>query len=282
MDLKKLSSLLVAGSALWIAPVSIGWAQNADDVNPLPEASPLVQEPKTPVEEFDAVLMMLRLGKPELARYYLQQLLDGEPDDATMLQLRDRHDTATFLELIRVPQLEADAKKLADRLQTAIRNHVNDPGYFSQLVKKLSGSSRDRAEAIDEMRYLGPYAVPPLLLELQNPQQTNKGDLVYALTRLRSTSRTTSEITELGIRTSADPDGSADLRPAPLRREGVTSWADHMAAAGSGHRPSERANRAHLAEPLADCVRTARSRTPSDLHKRVNSDVEAELHHVTR
>ena len=184
MDLKKLSSLLVAGSALWIAPVSIGWAQNADDVNPLPEASPLVQEPKTPVEEFDAVLMMLRLGKPELARYYLQQLLDGEPDDATMLQLRDRHDTATFLELIRVPQLEADAKKLADRLQTAIRNHVNDPGYFSQLVKKLSGSSRDRAEAIDEMRYLGPYAVPPLLLELQNPQQTNKGDLVYALTRL--------------------------------------------------------------------------------------------------
>src|SRR5680860_245845 len=39
-------------------------------------------------------------------------------------------------------------------------------------------------------------------------------------------------------------------------------------------------DRAHPAEILADSVRTEEAYTPSDLHKRADSHVEAELHHV--
>ncbi|MCA9079351.1 MAG: hypothetical protein KDA58_02280 [Planctomycetaceae bacterium] len=184
MKLKRISSLLLVGGSLWMAPGTIVWGQDDDVPNKPPMESPLVNEPTTPEEQFDAALMMLRLAKPELARYYLRQVLDGNPDDDLMLKLREQHDTATFLELTRVKEIEPEARKLLSRLEVAVRNHVTHPGYFDTLLKKLNGTSRDRVEALDEMRHLGPYAVPQLIKELQQPRFNSKGDLTFALTQL--------------------------------------------------------------------------------------------------
>ena len=68
-----------------------------------------------------------------------------------------------------------------------------------------------------------------------------------------------------------------DLRHTAAR---VTSRAGLWQHSGSGDGSPNGADRASHAEFLADSMRTGRGHTPSELHKRPDSHVEAELHHV--
>jgi len=70
-------------------------AQTSPDLEP----SPLLTEPQDPEALFDAVVLMLDLDRPGLALRYVKQLLAEDPDDATILKMRDKHGPAVFLEL---------------------------------------------------------------------------------------------------------------------------------------------------------------------------------------
>ena len=48
---------------------------------------------------FDAVVLMSDLARPNLAYLYLQKLMQANPNDATLLKLRDKHGPAMFLKL---------------------------------------------------------------------------------------------------------------------------------------------------------------------------------------
>jgi HEAT repeat protein len=184
MNLRRWAATAVMGGALSLGGSFPAWGDDiAPQIGP-PSPSPLAIEPSTPEELFEATLFMLKLGKTDLAKYYIDQLIAADPDDLTLLRIRDRHDTATFLELQRVDEIAQPAARLAARLQEATRNHVSDAGYFPGILSKLSAGGRREAEAIDELRYLGPAAVPLLINELQKPVGTDKGLIVYALTRL--------------------------------------------------------------------------------------------------
>src|SRR5438045_1425185 len=76
-------------------------AAPADDaaVAPKQEVSPLVVEPKTPIELFDAALLMHEIARPTLAKAYLARLLAESPDEAALLELRDRFGPAPFVKL---------------------------------------------------------------------------------------------------------------------------------------------------------------------------------------
>ncbi|QDU38769.1 hypothetical protein Mal4_30990 [Maioricimonas rarisocia] len=157
----------------------------ADDAADGTAQSPLASEPTNAQERVNAAMLMLRLARPDLARGYLQQILDNEPDDAQLLELRNEFGTATFLRLSRSDDLQPAAQELLNRINAAATRQLNDPAYVNGLIARLPVSPEEREKAIVELRFLRAYAVPPLLQRLTDPAAKIAPDLVvYTLTRL--------------------------------------------------------------------------------------------------
>ncbi len=150
-----------------------------------PEApSILAKEPQTSEEYFEAALLMLRVERADLAQRYLTSLLEQNPDDATLLRLRDEHGTATFLELSQIADLRPQSQELLSRLQTAAGNHVNDPARFDEIITALQGPIREREQAIRDLKSYGPHAVPELLRRLSGGDNRDTHDLLlYSLVK---------------------------------------------------------------------------------------------------
>jgi len=162
-------------------------AQENPDATPAPPLNdPLVVKPTTIEGKFAAALFMLKLARPALARYYLEQTLADEPTAEDMLKLRELHGSGTFLELTAIDALNPPALELLDRMNKAIQDHVSNPGYADALLDKLSGTPRERAEALSELQHLGPYAVPPILKRLADGQHDDAAVLILTLTQLGS------------------------------------------------------------------------------------------------
>lgn len=145
----------------------------------------LPEEPKTPVELVDATVLTLKLARPTLAKRYVEALVKMEPDDDTLLKLRDQFGTALFLQLSRNPDLKPASDQLLAMLTAAAQRKGQDPARVEQLIKQLSGTVRERELAILELQHLGPYAVPPIIKTMSDPQtDRDLGQLAYVLTRL--------------------------------------------------------------------------------------------------
>ena len=56
------------------------------------EDNPLLTEPRTPQTLMDAVVLMIDLARPGLARLYLEKLMEANPDDAMLLKLLRHRD----------------------------------------------------------------------------------------------------------------------------------------------------------------------------------------------
>ena len=145
-----------------------------DDV-PVGQAAPepvIAQEPQTPEELFEAMLLMIRISRPDLAKAYLQQFLATDPDDALLQELRDQHGSATYLRLSRTAALQPESQDLLQRLQAAGARTLSDPAFFDGLIAQLEGPPRDRESAITALKQYGADAVPGLLDRL------GRGDLI--------------------------------------------------------------------------------------------------------
>lgn len=166
------------------------FAQNeppADAAGAEPEKLDLVlpEEPKTPEELVRAVSLTLKLARPELARRYMDALVKMEPDDDTLLQLRDKFGTALFIEFSRNNELKPVAGQLLDRMTEAGNRRGPSAARMEQLIGQLSGTDRQRELAILELQHLGPHAVGPIVQALSDPDNTDKqGMLAYVMTRL--------------------------------------------------------------------------------------------------
>lgn len=171
--------LLLSGSVAAIA-------QDEPPAGGPPKDSPLFVQPTTIDGNFDAALLMLKLARPDLAKHYLDQLLALNPTEDDLLALRDKHGTGTFLELSAVKELSPTSVELLDRINQAVRSHVSHPGYLASVLKKLEGTARERAEALTELRHLGPYAVPGMLQELDRDQGVGRDTIASTLARLGS------------------------------------------------------------------------------------------------
>ena len=80
--------LLTAIIALFVSPSpAILLAQADDEPETAPpvkpaitlEDSPLLKQPETPEENFAAVLMMVKLARPQLAKLYLEKVMTPKP-----------------------------------------------------------------------------------------------------------------------------------------------------------------------------------------------------------
>jgi CheY-like chemotaxis protein len=148
----------------------------------------LAREPQTPEEQFDAAVTMLQLSRPELARQYLTVLLAANPDDATLFAIRDKHGTATFVQMSRLEALQPDSIELLDRLTAAAQNQLDDPAFQDSLVQGLTGMLRQRQTSIDTMRALGDGAAPLIIRRLAaGATPAEETQLMEALLRLGPT-----------------------------------------------------------------------------------------------
>jgi HEAT repeat protein len=156
-------------------------AQNLTDLEP----SPLLTEPQDPEALFDAVVLMLDLDRPGLALQYMKQLLAEDPDDATILKMRDKHGPAVFLELSNDKRLQPASIMLLDRMNEAFRQYAADPTRMDRLVKNLTGTPQEREVAIIQLRNTGKVAIPRMLTLVTTGKDPDKRDaMVYAMTRM--------------------------------------------------------------------------------------------------
>ena len=91
------------------------------------EDNPLLVEPRTPQTLMDAVVLMTDLARPGLAHLYLLKLIEANPDDETLLKLRDKHGPALFLKLSNDKRLQPESITLLERVNAAFRKGATDP-----------------------------------------------------------------------------------------------------------------------------------------------------------
>ncbi|WP_437227853.1 HEAT repeat domain-containing protein [Planctomicrobium sp. SH661] len=187
--------------ALLLSWTTLACAQDEIPAAP-PKDDPLVVKPTTIEGKFAAALFMLKIARPDLARYYLEQTLADNPTDADMLELRKIHGTGVFLQLTAKDELNPPATELLNRMNLAIQAAVAEPGYADALLDKLSGSPRDRVEALAELRHLGPYAVPPIIKRLAGNAHDDSEILAVTLARLGANAAAPL----IGALTSPDPE----------------------------------------------------------------------------
>lgn len=132
-----------------------------------PEPSPLLSEPATPRDTFRAILLLVDLGRFDLARAYLDNFIAGNPDDALILSLRDEFGTVAFLKLSQVVELRPLSTNLLARLARLSRGQASDPAFINGLVDRILGTDeRARLVALDDLRNAGIDAVPTVVTRL--------------------------------------------------------------------------------------------------------------------
>ncbi len=156
-------------------------AGSADDLG----ESPLLVEPKTPAEFFDAAVLTDRLYRPALTKRYLEKLLQSNPSDDALLELRSKYGPGVFLHLAGDPALKPAATQLLERVTAALRKHEEDPAFLDSLIEGLQGAPGDRDTAIQMLTNIGPSAVPRILKHLGAPKPNEEpGVLVQGLAQM--------------------------------------------------------------------------------------------------
>ncbi|MBI5761594.1 MAG: HEAT repeat domain-containing protein [Planctomycetales bacterium] len=198
MSLRKLLCLLIAIESLALATtnlplVQVGLAQepaaeadpkSSEDSKP-PEEPVLFKEPRTPVELFEATLLMVEISRPNLARYYLRKLMNPPPEAATLLALRDRFGVADFLRLADQKELRPTSIELLDLSNDAATARLQDPQHLEQLAGRLVAGGEEQAQAIEELRAFGSAAVSPLMsLWRKSPDPATRRSVRTALRSL--------------------------------------------------------------------------------------------------
>jgi len=160
--------------------------EEAVDDEPGESQSPLVVEPKTPEELFDAVLLMVDISRNKAARQYLKKFLDDNPTDELLIKLREIHGPAAFLRLANIAELQPESKELLDRNNLAFTKYANDPARLDQFLKDLvSGTTNERTIARHQMETAGVAVVPALISALGDPKYAeSQTTLVEVLIRI--------------------------------------------------------------------------------------------------
>lgn len=136
--------------------------------------------PETPLETWEVADHLIRIGQPEQAAPYIKRFLDANPDDATLLQVRDESGPGTILRLADYPATAPYSAQVLDRVSRAAIRAATDPTRIERFVAALSRSREEQAYAVERLREAGPYAVAPILRELGRPGVSIEDLVPYA------------------------------------------------------------------------------------------------------
>jgi hypothetical protein len=174
--------LLVVTTALSAATPIM--AQQSDRLTRFDRA-PLLKEPTTPEEMFSATVLMVDLIRNDLALQYLEQFVAAEPDDETIIRLRNKYGVAEFLKLALTKDLQPLSTRLLERLTAVSKKQAEDPAFVDALLRKMVTDPRQREQSIVELRNAGVPAIPEMLKQMSLAEMAPHQDLmVIALTKM--------------------------------------------------------------------------------------------------
>jgi HEAT repeat protein len=132
----------------------------------VPGRDAFAREPKTPLETWEVVSYLIRVGQPDQAVPYIKKFIDDKPDDAALLEVRDTYGVGSILGLADYPETRSYAKVLAGRLAEASIRNATDPARIERAIAGLSKTREEQSVAVDRLRDAGSYAIPYLIRAL--------------------------------------------------------------------------------------------------------------------
>jgi hypothetical protein len=160
----------LVGWAIAFASLAFAWtglpARSSAQV-PGPEW--FAQEPRTPAELWGAADYLIRTGQTAKAIPYLDRFVNSNPDDATLIDLRDRYGAGSFLRLADDPATSKYVEPLVEKLAAAQGRFATHPERIARYVTALTGTPEEHDHAIARLREAGPYAVPSLVQAIERP-----------------------------------------------------------------------------------------------------------------
>jgi HEAT repeat protein len=127
------------------------------------------QDPKTPMELWDAIDYLVRTGQSKKAVPYLDKFTAAKPSDEVLVQIRDRFGVGSFLRLSDDPATAKYTEPVSSNLAAAARRYVTQPDRISRLIGGLTETKAEQDYAVTALREAGPDAVPVLVKALDRP-----------------------------------------------------------------------------------------------------------------
>lgn len=150
--------------------------------------SPLLKEPESADEVFDAVMLFTDFGQMEQAKGYLEQLVKMSLSDDELLAIRDEQGTAALLRLANTKELQPASTEFLKLVTAASRKKATDPAVIDAVISDLfAGPTKERIAQI-EIKNIGLPAIPRLLTRLsQTDDRTESEKLLFAITQMGDT-----------------------------------------------------------------------------------------------
>ena len=101
--------------------------------------------------------------------------MKSQPDDATLIEIRDRYGAGSILRLDDDPATRQYAQPLVDKLAAAARRHATQPERIARFVAALTRTTEEQDYAVARLREAGPYAVPFLVEALERARHLRRG-----------------------------------------------------------------------------------------------------------
>ncbi|HEV3167608.1 MAG TPA: HEAT repeat domain-containing protein [Isosphaeraceae bacterium] len=159
---------VAAWAMLGILPTAHGQASGRstppDRKAPGPES--FAKTPKTPLELWDAVDYLVRVGHADQAVPYLKAFVDSKPDDTMLLEIRDRYGDGSIMRLNDDPATRPQARPLMEMLAAAAHRQATRPERIQRSIASLTRSPEEQQYGVEQLRRAGPYAVPYLIQAL--------------------------------------------------------------------------------------------------------------------
>src|SRR5262249_56601976 len=114
----------------------------------VPGPEVFAKEPTTPLELWDAADYLVRTGQASLAAPYLKKFMASNPDDETLMKIRDRYGAGSILRLQDDPATRDLAAPLVDKLNTATRRHATRPDRIARFIAALGKTQEEQDYAV--------------------------------------------------------------------------------------------------------------------------------------
>jgi hypothetical protein len=144
------------------------------------EQDPLVRaidnlKPTTPLELMRATQAVLNLRRADVAKRYLQQLIDSNPSPRDLAELQRKYGSALFLRLATDEALQPQGAAISKSVTDAAEQLNSNQQRLAELVQRfLSAAPEARGPFLVELKRGGAAAATPLIQVLADPGQADQ------------------------------------------------------------------------------------------------------------
>ena len=155
-------SALADNPATWpfVWPMAVAWRRPSSGKAQAPGPELFAKEPQTPLELWDAADYLIRTGQAKKAVPYLDRFLKSQPDDATLIAIRDRYGPGSILRLTTIRRPGRSPSRWPTPWRRPSRRYATRPERIARFIAELTSTPEEQDYAVRRLREAGPYAVP--------------------------------------------------------------------------------------------------------------------------